>query len=1827
MAKNTRSKAKIIEVEDSETATMSDVTGAQRGETPTNTWSAGTETSIMTSSGTNESLGTTGGVPAPSAVGRERIELGTVNASVAEPAGVATPSTDRSRRREVKKRILELQLALLEAQEEDDCDLSDDGGETIINRTLRPKSILMPQDNRAEGCGRGRGSTSQDYDIPQAAANENTSQHLATALVEAMKLLNKQQQSPPAGPPKYLRELPTFNGCATEWIPFKTVFNDTRNMFSDIQNVGRLRMALKGEARDSVKGMLYASSCSADIMDALERRFGRPEVLIMHELDTIKKMPRLQEDGSNIHQFASTVNNCVATIQALGRPQYLYSPELTSKIVDKLNLYMRYEWSKFCMQYPSEPELQRMSRFLKDASEQLCSITALNFSKEGGRGGAGGRADRRRHVNTAQAVESADSSDQDSDCEENSDEEVARGTVAAVAPKQKPEGPVCPICQTTHALKDCEKFKLLDTEKRWETTKKHNICFRCLTYKHRRFVCRAKACGKNGCKLGHHKLLHQEKREPEAREETATQLPSVNAINSKSKTYLKIIPIELYGPRGSTDAYALLDEGSTLTLIEENTALAVTPRGKTESLQLEGVGGKRIDCDGSFRVKIKVKGRFQRHYETLTAHTISQLNVMAQEVNADAIKSYPYLADIEDELCYDRARPTVLIGQDNWHLIVTRELRSRSEREPAASLTSLGWVLHGKAHGIPRSLAGTINHVTLHSDEDKIERSLKEHFSLESLGIEPRRPKSDPEARALDILDKTCSRLPDGRMQVGLLWRTDNETMPESRDQAVKRFINLEKKLDKDENMKTEYSQQVNNLVEKGYAEKVNTPPDSPRAWYLPHFAVRHPQKNKVRMVFDAAARTGGRCLNDALLPGPDLLQSLFGVLLRFREGKVAVMADIKEMFLQVKLQPQDRDSQRFLWRPNKQSPIEEYRMTTLIFGAASSPCSAIYAKNTNAQQYKDKYPDASRAVERHFYMDDYLQAFDDVQTAKQAVSQMTEIHNAAHFELRGWASNEPKVIERPDSESNIKTLADREERTLGLIWNMNADSLSFSLNLRNTPLETIQGHRPPTKREVTSAVMSVFDPLGLAAPIIIQGKHLIQQLWRTKTGWDDEIPKIQEDMWKRWLEELKQLDNLGIPRNIKPHPSHKGEGPRPRPPNQLHCFCDASETAYAAAVYLLSEEPRTVRLLAAKTRVAPLKPISIPRLELQAAVLGCRLTHTIKKELDTPTNSTTYWTDSRTVLAWIQSDPRAYKPFVAHRLAEIEDYSKQNEWRWVPTKDNVADDATREAPANFNSHHRWFTGPSFLYQPASEWPSPPASEHIDLSDEEKRKTSHVLTITRKNDSLPDSNRFSSYQRFIRATARVLWCIDRFRSRVSAQDGILPRHLHNAEIIQLQRAQRDSFANEVKCLKTHSPFPRASRLRKICLQLDENDVMRATGRLDRYYTADETRRPIMLDASHPFTKLIIQRYHEMCFHGNHETVMNELRQKYYILGLRNTVRTITHQCQWCRLKRGQPSRPDEGGLPLERLDANTTPFNCTAIDYFGPITITIGRRTEKRWGVLLTCLTTRAIHLELAASLKPSSAILALRRFFARRGAPTIIYSDNGTNFVRANKEITNELQKYAGSRKIVWKFIPPGAPHMGGAWERMIKTVKNSLYATLREKSPKEETLSTLLTEIEHVVNSRPLTPVQPDLHKEALTPNHFLIGRSCGTVPMGNFDTTEADAKSWRLSQQLANEFWRRWTREYLPQLLPRQPTTSAHHQEPKIGDVVLIVDGLLPRGMWPRGEIENILPGRDNKVRITEVRTKHGILRRPTSRLITLTSRDTVFAHKGEDVGNLG
>ena len=610
---------------------------------------------------------------------------------------------------------------------------------------------------------------------------------------------------------------------------------------------------------------------------------------------------------------------------------------------------------------------------------------------------------------------------------------------------------------------------------------------------------------------------------------------------------------------------------------------------------------------------------------------------------------------------------------------------------PFAIRTRFGWILSGA--GCIDS--ATVNSVWVGSEWDKINGKL----ATEEKGM------SVEDKMWCTQVDASCTRTEDGKFQIDLPVRHSKVCLPDNRAMAVRRLETLKKRFKNKQNLFRDYASQMNELIEKGYAERVPTNEKIAKGkiWYLPHHGVYHPRKpEKLRIVFDCAAKFHGMSLNDELLQGPDLTNSLVDVLLRFREERVAIMGDIESMFMMVHIPEKDRNLFRFLWWPNNDLHLqpEAYRMTRHIFGATTSPSCANYALRRTALDFGSHFKsDVPKAIFDNFYVDDCLKSVATKEKAIQMIADLKKLCSMGGFHLTKLVSNSRDVLSAlpvADRSKQVKTLDLVKdylppERALGIFWHVEEDSFGFDVDISR--LSTM----PRTRRGILSAVASIYDPLGLISPCIMKAKILLQELSRLHIGWDEEIPFNILRTWDSWLQRLPLLSKFKLRRCFK-SPS-LGEVDL----IELHHFADASEKGYGTVSYIrIIDETGKIEcaLLGSKSRLAPIKSISIPRLELSAAALAVKLNHSLSRTLQVPMDKVFFWTDSTAVLRYIRNVSTRFHVFVANRLAVIHDGSNSTQWHHVKSTDNPADHISRgQDSASLIQNEKWKYGPRFLWE------------------------------------------------------------------------------------------------------------------------------------------------------------------------------------------------------------------------------------------------------------------------------------------------------------------------------------------------------------------------------------------------------------------------------------------------------------------------------------------------------------------------------------------------
>ncbi|XP_063368821.1 uncharacterized protein LOC134657197 [Cydia amplana] len=1703
------------------------------------------------------------------------------------------------------------------------------------------------------------------------AGTELPVQELASALRElaTVSASNNNQNARLLSRISTPKELPLFYGEPMEWLQFKQAFEESTRVcsFSDIENMWRLRKCLRGPAKESVNALLISGTSTETLMSTLELQFGNPELIISRMLIEIKKLHALPpEYHKEIVTFSVKIKNYVTAVRALGRGEYLQEMSIVGTILSKLPTLLLPKWNDYSyalIKEGTKSKLDILSEFLHEEAMKVstCSASLMQV-----------RSDYKRK-----------------NYSENSD---YKPQTILVQSAQTNSTDKCRFCRVgTHNLPECKKFKKSLRKDRWQYVKRFGLCYKCLLSHHDRQSCTAAACDVEGCGQAHHRLLNyvsgQSSRSTPYNvvevSDTSAQTETVTHINANQcEVLLKVVPIYLHGPNGKIKTTGMLDDGSSVSFISTQLAERAGLRGHRQILNVRGAWvNSELKCETQL-IDCSISNSDGTMFN-LTARSANDLDLAVQNVGLVKCGNYKYLDRIKNYLCAENQKPEILIGQDNYHLHVPLEIVEGGKNEPYATRSPLGWCVHGpcqRATVMKQREIHTSLHLSHNYEQDiatennqilrELQEDIRRSFSIDSMGVSAKPRQNSEDVLAQEHLEQT-SELIDGQWQVGLPWKDPHCVTVDSYPNALSRLKGVELKMKRSEEYARRYKERIRHLLDNKYAEKLKNPVTSTRTWYLPTHGVDNPNKKSLRLVFDGSAKTKGLSLNSYLYKGPDLLVPLIGIMWRFRENKVAISGDIKDMFLRVKIKPDDQQALRFLYRDNPEDPIHTYQMTSLIFGANCAPFIAQFIKNKNVRRFESTYPEAANAIYTQHYVDDYIDSLPDEKSAMKLVRDVTYIHARGDFHIRNWNSNSQTVINSIPKETlgnsavMFKVGQQYEgERTLGLLWNPNEDTLGFDVSLKKLSENIIHGKERPTKRDILRVVMSIFDVYGFLAPFTINGRLIVQLTWHLGVTWDEQVPDVVYEKWLKWINQLKLMREIRLPRYyqhaatsaneiVTESPSASemvtaptsvsetateaasasgtrlvpvisaagGDAPAQQQDLltmnsykdlQLHLFCDSLMKVMCAVAYWRWKENNTIRtaFITSKCRVAGLKKSTVPRLELNSAVMAARLAETIIKEHRIKPDRRIFWCDATVVLYWVRNNARTYKPYIANRLGEIDDLTHASEWRYVPTHLNVADIPTRESYDRCVLPTEWIQGPAFLQKSENDWP-----ENILNADVNNDELECVMTMTscnKENIPIPEPTRFSSWLRLLRATFIMLKFINKCK-HINEEDGAV---MEKAERLLIKYSQAQTFSDEILKLKNGLYLPKTSRLLTLSPYLDEHEVLRLGGRIDAAAeVGPETKRPSILDGRDYIARLLVKHHHVLAAHGNQETVVNNLKQKHWILRLRPTVKNVTKKCMLCRIRKCKQEIPRMGDLPPARVAHHQRAFTYTGADLFGPLEVTVGRGRQKRYGVLFTCLTVRAVHIEIVNSLTSDSFIMALRRMGARRGWPQYLYSDNGTNLRGADAELRKSIQEldqeYLKRESLnygtKWIFIPPGSPHWGGAWERQIRTVKECMKVVLKERAPREETLCTFLAEVESIVNSRPLTHVSVEPGStETLTPNHFLLGSSSVLPHLGAYNDSEYFLKKqWRIAQRLADLYWRRWVKEILPDLLPRKKWTQ-EVRPLQVGDLVLIVDPDGPRCAWPKGLVEQLLPGKDGRVRAVRIKTKSGVLTRSAARV---------------------
>lgn len=807
---------------------------------------------------------------------------------------------------------------------------------------------------------------------------------------------------------------------------------------------------------------------------------------------------------------------------------------------------------------------------------------------------------------------------------------------------------------------------------------------------------------------------------------------------------------------------------------------------------------------------------------------------------------------------------------------------------------------------------------------------------------------------------------------------------------AFKRLLSLERKFNKDTKLRLEYARVIEEYKDLGHMSAVKNIDDD--GFYMPHHAVIKESSNttKVRIVFDASAKSNnGVSLNDTLMIGSTIQDRLFSHLIRFRTYHYVISADIEKMYRQILIHEDDRRFQRILWREN--GKIRTFQLNTLTFGVSSSPFLAIRTVQKLADDEHHTYPRAVEILKNHLYVDDLLSGAKTINEARVIRDEIIALLKRGGFTIQQWASNDLRVINDLSDKAvhmNLTLDVDRSLKTLGVSWNTNDDKIYYVTH----PIEYTG---TLTKRRILSEIAKFFDPMGLMGPVILYAKKLMQDVWRSGVHWDESVSQSIHTEWSEFIHQLKNMNRFSFDRKVVVDDCRG---------IQVHGFCDASNVGYGACLYMrtIGGNNRIIsNLLCSKSRVAPLKFVTIPRLELCGALLLARLYHEVRNALNVTPDKIVFWCDSTIVLHWLRTPPHLLKTYVANRVAKIQELISSIEWRHIRSEDNPADAISRgQLPRIFSKNTLWSRGPSWLTDIESNW----YNEGIQMIEIPEVKTNTCLTTMFAKLELDIFERCSSYAKLCRIIA---YCL-RFRPTHNHSGFLSAEEINEAETRILRALQAAHFSDEIRKLKNqHSPY--TGKLVNLNPFLDENGLVCVGGRLQMSKLTFAQKHPILPPSRHQLTDKIIREIHNKQFHSGIQTTLYLLRRKFWLLDGRNQVRKVIRTCVRCIRFVANTVEYKMGNLPTTRV-CQAIPFTNTGIDFCGPFHIKEkkyrNRTRIKVYICIFVCMTIKAVHLELVSDLSSDGFLAALRRFIARRGFPEKIYSDNGTNFVGANNQL-----------------------------------------------------------------------------------------------------------------------------------------------------------------------------------------------------------------------------
>lgn len=1635
-----------------------------------------------------------------------------------------------------------------------------------------------------------------------------------------------------------------FDGSYHKWADFKDAFRANIHENQHLNEGAKLRIlqsVLRGDAQKLIKrefGTVKASDYE-EVWNKLNRRYNHKRTLVNSYFSVLFYQPNIEkETAESLKKLYDTTFDTLLDLKKLELQTDLWGDILLFLIHSKLPLKTKELWDERISRNETLPKFNKFMEFLELRFRTLESLDITRKSQNSFQPNG--------NKPTVKKVSSFQTTKESSNFQHTKE---SSKTINKAAGRPRRTNTVCRVCEKgTHKIRNCDKFLKLNCWDRREAIRTLGYCFNCFSYSHIISECisegRCSTCGEK-----HHTLLHLPDRtqntggeNPHVKEQEFVNIPSTcdgrfsNGHNnastllceSESSVIFPTALVKISSPSGhSIVLRAIIDACSDVSYISKEAADRLTLAYTSTLIQVRGVGDvltTESRSVASFKLQSLINSEFS---EIIQAHVLPKIS-SDRPVHNFTVKCSPlHSIQLADPYYNIKSKIDLLLGGSLDALIRLPGLVKSKFENINYQQTTLGWIASGT---IPTSncfLTTQQSNISLRS----LDVTIRQFWELEE--VQHKRMLTKEEELCEQIYDNTTIRSDSGKYSVSLPFKLEVRGFKNMRRTALRRFASLEKRFGSDRVLKCEYAKCLNEYIQLGHMREVD-PQDFPDAYYIPHHCVikESSSTTKFRVVFDASAKDANlQSLNDCILKGPRIQADLLDLLIRFRYFRVAFTADIEKMYRQVWINPNDHKFQLIVWRDDENKPIKTFSMNTVTFGTTSAPYLAIKTLSRLAEDEKSRFPLGALCLQNGFYVDDCIYGSDTMEEALETQKQVLSILSSAGFHLRKWASNTVQLLKDiPDSDQEKTTVLDFDAKssikTLGIQWSPISDCFLFKICLIE--------HSKYTKRTVLSDIAKIFDPMGLLSPCLVSAKLLIQDLWLENQLWDEELSEKNMLVWKDLREGFMKLETVSIPRWLHTTTQCKLE---------IHGFSDASQKAYAAAIYIKAvtvENKVEVSLLFSKTKVAPLKQVSLPRLELMGALLLAKMMDHLRHTFEFPNTKVFYWCDSEITLAWIKDEPHKRKVFVANRITEIQSISDPLDWHYVKTSENPADLGTRGiCPSILPDLSLWWHGPEFLRETNNYTSHSVDNISLPVEDDakpNKRKDNpffqtflterrpHLMEISSNVMRFTDEllNKYSTLSKLVRVVGYCLRFLKRNRT-TSLQ--ISPTEYENSLLAIIKIVQQEVYSDEIESLQNDCCINKQSSLYSLNPIICSSDgLLRVSGRLAKASHLNfDQKFPIILPRSHTLSLLIVRHAHLATLHGTNQETAMLIAQRYHIIKCKHIVRVVTNKCVKCFKLRCRAQKQLMGLLPQYRVTPNRPFLNC-GVDFAGPFHLKKFRgkcsQFTKSYFAIFICFATKAIHLEVVVDLSTSAFIASYRRFTSRRGLVRNLHSDCGTNFIGAKKPITrsnsevrdqwnadmaNELAQF----NTTWHFNPPASPHFGGLWEAGVKSVKYHLKRVVGETHLTYDEFETILVQIEAILNSRPLCPVLEDPNHLVLTPAHFLIQDSLLSLPDDNLESAKVCLHDrWRMIQKLVQSFWKLWSEDYLNTL--RQRKKWKHCQSNiKINDVVIVRENNLPPNAWVLGLVTDVHPGPDGLIRVVTLKSKNKLYQRPVVKLSPL------------------